>query len=307
MKITLGMWLCLFAVSSAFPSAYGESSKPDFSGTWHYGTLTPLERPDELGDKTHFTAEEAIEFARNFDANFRARVEQSVGEDKFVGADLWLDFGEAVEPDLRTSLITDPPNGKIPERTKQAQARREAFELRRSSFSGPEVLRTAERCIVGAVPIVRAPDNNYVSIVQTNDHLMMVREFAYSTRIVPLDSRPLPPGSIKLWNGASTGYWEDDVLVVVTKNFRDDNSPFGGGEHMVLTERFSLIGPDLISYEFVVDDPQSFSTPWVARSTLHRSDKRRYEYACHEGNLRSMQGILKGSRILEKENEASAR
>ena len=118
---------CLIFFSSTIMSVEAESSKPDFSGTWHYGTLTPLERPDELADNTHFTAEEALEFAASFDANFRARAEEFVGKDKFVGADLWLDFGSAVEPDLRTSLITDPPNGKLPERTTQSQDKRKEF------------------------------------------------------------------------------------------------------------------------------------------------------------------------------------
>ncbi len=290
----------LLGSSIAVQSAYGDSPKPDFTGTWHYGTLTPLQRPDELADKTHFTPEEALEFASSFDASFRARAEKFVGKDKFVGADLWLDFGAAVEPDLRTSLLTQPPNGKIPERTERAQEKREVFGHRRSTFSDPEVLRIGERCISERVPIVRAPDNNYVSIVQTDDHFVMVREFTYSTRIVPLDHGPLHPTHMKMWNGASSGFWQDDVLVVITKNFREDNVPFDGTEQLVLTERFSVIGPDQISYEFTIDDPATFATPWVARSTLQRSDKRRYEYACHEGNY-ALGGILRGARLLEKE------
>jgi hypothetical protein len=298
MREFLVILLAIVAVAG-FPKAFAqESVQPNFSGTWHFGSLTPLERPDELADQTHFKLSQATAFANNYDNKFRQDLGQSVGKE-FVGTDLWFEHGCSVEPDLRTSLIVDPPDGKIPKLTALAQAREDAFWSRRKLFSGPEVLDVSERCITDGVPILTGVDSNYMSILQNDDVFLMVREFINTRRIVHFDRLEPPPKHIRFWNGATIAHWQSDVLYLTTSNFRRDHSHFGSGSKMALTESFELTGPDQIRYEFTIHDEDSFTASWTARAYIHRTDKRRYEFACHEGNYRSMQGILKGSRTLE--------
>ena len=272
----------------------------DFSGTWHFGTMTPLERPEKYAEQSHFTEEQAREFVSGYDRAFREDLRRTEG-DEFVGTDLWLDFGAGVEPDLRTSLIIEPSNGRLPARTQEAQRREDRALQRRKSYSDPEVLDISERCIADMVPILSGPDNNYLSILQNDKTLVVIREFLNSTRIVQFDDENAAPAHIQMWNGISKGHWEGNELVVKTSNFRVDSGMFGAGPNAVLTERFLLTTPDQIRYEFTIDDPAVFMDAWTARTYMHRSNKRRYEFACHEGNYLIMRGILLGTRIQENE------
>ncbi len=272
-------------------------AEPDFSGTWHFGTLTPLERPARFKHQSHFSKDEASQFEAGYDKAFRDGLREASGG-AFVGTDLWLDFGDRVQPDLRTSLIIDPADGRIPSRTAAAAHRETRNGARRETFSDPEVLDVSERCIADLVPIVSGQDNNYMSILQTPQSILFAREFL-STRIVRLGDETDASADIRLWNGISRGKWEGAALVVVTTNFRDDAGLFGAGTGAVLHERFVLTAPDQILYEFTLTDPATFSRPWTARAYIHRATKKQYEFACHEGNYRTMQGILLGTRMQE--------
>ena len=271
---------------------------PDLNGFWDYGSMTPLERPEAFADKSHFTPEEARRFVADFD-QFVDEVFQEFEGDSFVGPDLWLEYGLGIEPDLRTSLIVDPPNGKLPDLTTASEARQAARREERMQYRGPEVLAAGERCIVGEIPpLIPAPDNNYMHLFQTPDHVAVLAEYINDARVVPLDGRPHIPAQVRQWLGDARAHWEGDTLVVETRRFRDILGFRNWGADMHLTERFTLIGPDAMSYEFTVDDPETFVTRWTARTTMHRTDKVVYEYACHEHNY-SMQGILGGARLKE--------
>ena len=272
---------------------------PDLNGFWNYGSLTPLERPEAFVDKSHFTPEEARAFVANFH-QYIDEVFKEIEGDNFVGQDLWLEFGVRLEPDLRTSLIVDPPNGKLPDMTAAGLAKMEARGTERMQYRGPEALAAGERCIVGETPpLMPAPDNNYMHLFQTPDHVAVLTEYINDVRVAPLDGRPHIPQHVRQWRGDARAHWEGDTLVVESERFRDVLGFRGWGSDMQLTERFTLTGPNTMSYEFTVDDPETFVTSWTARTTVHRTDKVVYEYACHEHNY-SMQGILRGARLQER-------
>ena len=298
MRPMLHLFAALFAWSAGAEPPRTPDGRPDFSGTWNYGSLTPLERPARFADKSHFTPQEAADFELNFSSYMEEHFRQLEG-DEFVGVDLWLNYGAGVEPDLRTSRIIDPPNGKLPELTPAGEERRGKGGVRRLSYAGPEVLSTTERCLSVPAAIHAAPDGNFLNILQNEDDLVISFEFADTTRIIPLDRPPFPAQDIRSLTGYSSGGWNGDVLEVETRNFRSEHSLEGSGPNMVLTERFSMEDPDLLRYEFTVDDPENFTAPWTVRTYLRRDHGVVYEYACHEGNMRNMQGILKGSRVME--------
>ena len=262
--------------------------------------MTPLERPVEFANQNHFTKEQAREFELGYDRAFRQSLQESDG-DGFVGTDLWLDFGSGVSPDLRTSLVIDPTNGLLPAKTKAAKDSETSTWQKRKTFNGPEVLDVSERCISDIVPILSGQDNNYLSIAQTDDSILISLEFLNGVRIVRLKDAIPPPESIRFWLGYSVGTWEGSDLVVQTTNFRMDSSLFGAGSNAHLSERFHFENPDLIRYDFTISDQDTFTRSWTARSYFTRTSKKRYEFACHEGNYRTMKGILLGSRILEQE------
>lgn len=271
---------------------------PDLQGTWSYATLTPLQRPAGLGDKAFYSPEEAAE------------IQASALEDPVdipgdpVG---WFDKGQ-VSPDLRTSLIVDPPDGRLP-LTGQAQqqlAARRAYEEEHLADSWLD--RTAwDRCIMyHGVPPVSTGYNNTFMIVQTPDHVAIYSETIHDVRIIPLDDIPPLPDNIRQWNGNSRGHWEGDTLVVETTNYSEKSElRFPSSEHTHAVERFTRVSEDLIDYEFTIEDPQVYTQPWRAVRPLPRLDDYIiYEYACHEGN-RSLYNLLRGARLLEEQARQS--
>ena len=205
---------------------------------------------------------------------------------------------------MRTSLIVDPPDGRIPPLTADGQARAAArAEARRlHPADGPEDRSLGERCLLfnAGPPMLSGPYNNYVQILQTRDHVVIHNEMIHDARVVPLDGRPHVPPSIRLLLGDSRGRWEGDALVVETTNFTNKTTVRGSGERLRLVERFTRTGPRTLLYEFTVDDPASFTKPWSAALPMTKTDDRLYEYACHEGNY-AMTGILRGSRAGEQQ------
>jgi len=203
---------------------------------------------------------------------------------------------------VRTSLIVDPADGRLPALTADAQARAAArAEARRlHPADGPEDRSLGERCVLfnAGPPMLSGPYNNYVQIVQTRDHVVIHNEMIHDARIVPLDGRPHLPSSVRLLLGDSRGRWEGDTLVVETTNFTNKTTVRGSGEGLRLVERFTRSGPSTLLYEFTVDDPASFTKPWSAVLPMTRTGDRLYEYACHEGNY-AMTGILRGARAGE--------
>ena len=291
--------------------------RPDLRGVWDFRTLTPLQRPTELADKGFFTEEEAAEFVSRQvrESNVDLKREKTVTPTQVVNGttdtvdlmwgynNFWFDFGTTVVETRRTSLVIDPPDGRIPQLTPVAQervARREA--LNRRIAEGPEDRSLGERCIVrpsAGPPIVPRAYNNNVQLFQTPGYLVILSEEIHDARIVPMDGRAHLPSHLRQWMGDSRGHWEGDTLVVETTNFNDEKYFLGAGQGMQLIERFARVDETTLNYEFTVSDPESFTRPWTAQIPMRKSLDPIYEYACHEGNY-GMEGTLRGARAVER-------
>jgi hypothetical protein len=279
--------------------------QPDLQGVWTNSTLTPLERPAELAGKAVLTEQEAADYVKRLlqrvntdrrDGGAQADVGRSYNE-------FWRDRGNDLA-DRRTSLIVDPPDGRIPPLTPEAQKRVDATRawMQAHSTDGPEGRSLAERCIQWATagpPMLPGPYNNDTQIVQGPGYVVILNEMIHDTRVIPLDGRPHVSSGIREWMGDSRGHWEGNTLLVDTTNFSSEYSFRGSDTNLHLTERFTRVSPDVIQYEFTVDDPTAFTKPWTARIPFNKTNERVYEYACHEGNY-ALTDILAGARAAEK-------
>jgi hypothetical protein len=279
--------------------------QPDLEGVWSNSTLTPLERPAEFAGKEFLTAQEAADYVRRLlqvntdrrDGGAQLDLGRSYNE-------FWRDRGNDLVADRRTSLITDPLDGRVPPLTPEAQKRVEATRawMVEHATDGPEGRSLAERCIVWTTagpPMLPGPYNNDVQIFQTPGYVVILNEMIHDARLIPLDGRPHASQDIRQWMGDSRGHWDGNTLVVDTTNFNSEYSFRGSDANLHLTERFTRLSPDMIQYEFTVDDPTAFTKPWSARIPLNRTADRVYEYACHEGNY-ALTDILAGARAAEK-------
>ena len=215
----------------------------------------------------------------------------------------WWDYGSELTEDRRTSLVIDPPSGRIPALTPAARERYNAIRAARARDPhGPEDRGVAERCILGfnaGPPYTPSAYNNNVHIFQTPGYAVLLIEMVNDARVVPLDGRPHLPEHMRLWRGDARGHFEGDTLVVESRNFTDKTSYRGSGRNMRLTERFTRVGPERIVYEYTVSDPESFTAAWTALIPMKRTDQPMFEYACHEGNY-SMFTMLEGARAAEQ-------
>ena len=283
---------------------------PDLQGVWDFRTLTPLERPRRLGDKAFLTTEEAAEreqaaFDRNLEAWEREARPAEAGENVGGYNNFWMDNGTRVIE--RTSLVIDPPNGRLPETTEAAQERGRNSP---SSFvvEFPESytdLSTYDRCILGfnaGPPITPAAYNQNVQIFQTQDHLVVLTEMVHTARVIPLQGQPHLDDGVRQWSGDSRGRWEGDTLVVETKNFDAMRGWRATTDNMTLVERFRRVDEGTLEYEFTVTDPETWTSAWTANLPMVRNDLPMFEYACHEGNY-SMPQMLGGARTLEEQSE----
>ena len=314
-RILVSIWIAVLI--SASGSAFGQAKKtwvmprtpdghPDLSGIWNTSTLTPLERPAEFAQKPVLSEQEAKDYeARLLRENNRDRRDGTAETD--VGRaynEFWYDRGSHIVASRRTSLIIDPPDGKIPALTPEAQKRQaDLAEYRRQhAGDGPEDFSLANRCILWATagpPMLPGAYNNNYQIVQTPGYVVILVEMIHDARIIPIDGGPHLPSGVHQWLGDSRGHWEGDTLVVETTNFNNKTNFRGAGENMKLTERFKRADANTISYEFTVNDPSSFSKPWTAQIPMNKTTDPVLEYACHEGNY-AMEGMLKGLRAEEK-------
>jgi hypothetical protein len=283
--------------------------QPDLEGIWSNGTLTPLERPRDLAGKEFLTEQEAAEREK------RLREELSTdrrdgGAEADVGRsynELWRERGKVLQ---RTSLIVDPPDGRLPPLTLEGQKRAAArAEDRRRR--GPDPADSwldrnlAERCLTRGAPKLPGGYNNNFLIVQSRGYVMILQEMIHEARIIPLDGRPHVDQNIRLWMGDSRGHWEGDTLVVDTTNYNDKiisnsfNCCPGSGSSLHVNERFRRVDANTIDYTYTVEDPTTYTRPWTASVPMERTDGPIYEYACHEGNY-ALPDILAGARAKEK-------
>ena len=272
-----------------------EWGDPDLQGIYNYATLTPVERPAAYASKPVLTEEEAAAYEQqNVDR-------QEANTTVTAGAD-WWDPGTRHLADRRTSLVVDPPSGRIPPLTPPAQAAARGRGRGAATTDGPEDLGLNVRCLqypTAGPPMLPGMYNVDVQIVQTKQYVVIVAEMIHDARIIPMDGRP--HGTLPQWMGDPRGHWEGATLVVDTVNLK---VPFrGSDEHLHLIERFTRTGVDTIDYRFTVDDPTVWTQPWTAAFPLRRTDLAMYEYACHEGNARSMIGTLETARYEESHPE----
>ena len=288
--------------------------QPDLQGVWANNDATPLERPAQFADKAVLSDAELADLQRRVaevldggDAVFGDDLIRSAlaGGTEFRSFD--RDTGNYDQQWLvarpvgnRTSLVIDPPDGRLPPLTPAAAARAQAQAAYRFAHpaDGPEDRSLSERCITYGLPNLLAGYNSYYEILQAPDHIVIHTEMIHEARIVPLDARPHVGGDIRLWHGDSRGRWEGDTLVIDTTNFSPTSHFRGAAENLHLVERFTRVDPETIHYDVTIDDPTTWTRPWTVRIRLQRTDERIFEYACHEGNL-GMEGILSGHRVEE--------
>jgi hypothetical protein len=284
--------------------------QPDLQGIWTNSTLTPLERPRELADKEFFTEQEAVEYEKlRRDQNNADNRSSNPEADLAIGYnDIWWERGTTIVPTRRTSLIVDPPDGRVPPLTPEAQAkaaaRAEARKLHPADSAEDRSL--ADRCIVrnGVPPMLPAGYNNYYQIFQNAGHVAILVEMVHDVRIIPLDGRPR--FGENQWLGVSRGRWEGQTLVVETTHFTDQTNFRGSGEKLRVVERFTRTDEETLLYQFTVEDPESFTRPWSAELWMKKTEGPLYEYACHEDNY-SMVNTLRNVRLEEKAAEDAGR
>ena len=281
---------------------------PDLQGVWDYRTITPLERPADLAGREFLTEEEAAGLERAaVDRAARLAEPSEVRTEPLpaggsVGAynDFWFDRGVNVVASRRTSLVVDPPDGRIPTLTPAGQQRAAARTAARARPAlSWEDRSLFERCLTRGLPRLPGGYNQNLQILQTPDHVVILYEMMRETRVIPLDGRPHLPAGVRLWHGDSRGRWEGDTLVVETTNFSPKNDFRGAAGGLRLVERFTRVDADTIDHRVTIADPATFLRSWTVAVPLRRTDAPMYEYACHEGNY-GMEGIMAGARADER-------
>lgn len=288
---------------------------PDLQGVWTNSTITPLERDTQYGDRRSLTESEATDLERR-----QARAVERGAAPSDLSRDLppagdgvggynnfWIDRGSkvaVVDGEKRSSLIVEPPNGRMPPLKADRRARfAGAAAVRGRNFDGPETRPLGERCLLAfgsssGPPMLPVLYNNHYQIVQNRDTVTILVEMVHDARIVRLNGQHLP-SSIRKWMGDSIGRFEGNTLIVETTNFTNKENFRGTTEDRKVTERFTRVAPDTIKYRVTIEDPAALSQPWTAEYPFRLTDDRIYEYACHEGNY-ALPGILAGAREEEK-------
>ena len=320
--VVVGMVVMLAASAVAQSDSGGLTphGDPDIQGIFTFRTITPLERPEGLADKATLTAEEAAVFESSertrlnrdlYDpesgapsAGYQSRAEGGV----LSYNEFWYERGVELTSDKRTSLITEPPDGRLPWR-EQSRADRARNRLNlRNGFADSYTDRSlSDRCLMGfnaGPPMTSGSYNNNVLILQAPGYVVIQNEMVHNARIIPIDGGD--HGTIKQWVGDSRGHWEGDTLVVETTNFHRETAARGSSEDTQLIERFRRLDADTVMYEFTFEDENHFTQPWTAAMPLRRTDGPLFEYACHEGNI-GMHGIMAGARNLDTQSVDATR
>jgi len=302
--------------------------RPDLQGVWANNNATPLERPKELAGRAYLTDEEVAAMKKKAAELYNGKGDASFGDDIFATVYASLKGSESGphkkgdqefdggtgdyssewivsrEWDNRTSLITDPPDGKMPPHTPEGKKRQEAAmaALMRPAAS-PADRMLSERCITYGSPQLLAGYQSYYQIFQTPDSVVIMTEMIHDARVIPLDGRPHLASNIHTWFGDSRGHWQGDTLVIDTTNYKAASFVPESSEKLHVIERLTRTGPETLKYEITIDDPDTWTKPWSLMIPLRHSPATVYEYACHEGNI-GMVGILAGARAEEKAEAA---
>jgi hypothetical protein len=320
-RIRSVIWLGLLAVGAAAPVAHAQTAgwpvsgiartadgRPDFEGVWHLATVTPLQRPDRFAGRPFMTDEEAKAFERQA---LRA-AEGGQGDQNGMGGlngppinEFWMERGglAIIAGRAPSSLVVDPPDGRIPPLTAEAQARQRQRAVSRGRFDSHADSSLSERCLrsaSGPPYLAGAPDANLIRITQAPDYIAIVQEKYHETRVIALTGGPRRSPAIRTWTGEARGHWDGDSLVVETAGFpRQLRLAIRFDENLRFVERFALVGPKTLVYEFTVDNPTYFTAPWTVRLPMTRTGEELFEFACHEGNY-SLTNMLRGARFEER-------
>jgi hypothetical protein len=306
--------------TKAWSPALTADGQPDLQGNWLNKSATPLERPKELEGRPVLTDAEVNELKRRADRLFKnGQNDYAAGDnlflavlanpDRYRSPTSTSNSDDMVERefDNRTSLIVDPPDGRIPPYTPAGQRRQAAgvaATLGKSIPAGPEDLTPSQRCITFGVPRLggtfSAGQYGYFQILQAPGYVVVFYEAIHDARIIPLDGRPHLPQHFRTWDGDSRGRWEGNTLVVDTANFSAKSNFMGSAENLHLVERFTIVAPNEIRYEIAIDDPTTWTKPWTAVVPFKRTEEKLYEFACHEGNAETEAGILSGAHAAAK-------
>jgi hypothetical protein len=299
--------------TKAYTPARTPDGQPDLQGFWTNSTYTPLERPEKV-TKEFYTPEEAA--AAEKVAAERETEQTTPG----TTADVHYDFTQfgldrsqsTFARNLRTSLIVDPPDGKIPPLTaegqKKAADRAAARRAQGGQYDAVQNMPIGSRCIIMAgagPPMMNAGYNSNYQIVQAPGYVMILTEMIHDARVIPLDGRPQPPAGARQWTGISRGRWDGNTLVVETTNFNGKNPFRGASENMKVTERFTRTSDDSIVYRFTIEDESTWAKPWTAEMPMKKTQGPIFEFACHETNY-GIANILAGAREDEKKAAAQA-
>jgi hypothetical protein len=313
-RLTPLVLLAALSLGRPFAAQPGKDSAPrrGFDGIWNSATATPLERPSALQDKAFFTPDEAAEWERQVAERNQEPPPEAAAKSTGTGTynTVYREFGTRTVKTLRTSIVIDPPDGRIPPLTAAAAAiKRRRVEAMRTG-ENVEDLGLQDQCLafltVGPPMLPYSYNSNY-QIIQTRDAFVVHAEMMHDARIIHLDGRSHLPPAIRLWLGDSIGHWEGSTLVVDTTNFNDAGGfygdaggNFGWDRNLHVIERFSLLDPETLLYRFEIDDPTAFVRPWKGELTMARSPGPMYEYACHEANY-SLTNLLRGYRATERD------
>ena len=299
-------------------TAWGD---PDLNGVWDFRTLTPFERPEDLADQEFFTEEEAAQFEANRLAEFEVRDDQEPADIVGNYNQFWFDPGDQVSATNQTSLVIDPPSGRVPALVSVAQAKVDALREHREGIDPHAPTyggfvddlgggMFAVRCILGfnsGPPMTPGGYNQNVQLFQTPAHVVLLNEMVHSSRVIPLDGREHISDNVRQWMGDSRGHWEGNTLVVETTNFLRETS-FRNGvttSDLKLVEKFTRTDAGTLLYDVTVEDPNTWSRPWSYRIPMRANDMPIFEYACHEGNY-GLENILAGAREKEAAMDAAA-
>ena len=299
----------LLAADEARRVARLPDGHPDLQGTWDFRSATPLERPARFQGREFMTPDEVVEYERLALAREDGRPPDDARsvEEQSVHPVWWLDYGKKVVKTARTSLVVDPPDGKIPPQTAEARDRlaaRRAAARTHGPADSYENRSIFERCLTRGLPeqLLPGPYNNNLQIVQTPQYIVLTTEMIHEARVVPMDGRPHAAAAIRSWTGDPRGRWEGDTLVVESTNFSEKSNFRGSRAGLHLVERFRRLDEQTLEYSFTVEDPSTWTRPWTVQFPMVRSTGDMYEYACHEGNY-GLQNILKAARSSDRNPE----
>ncbi|MGE3179601.1 MAG: hypothetical protein AB7O32_19160 [Vicinamibacterales bacterium] len=290
---------------------------PDLSGVWANNDATPLERPDAFKGRAILTDGEVEALKKRAGELFNGETDAAFGDSVYLAViqegkgfkstdttgnynHFWIVDREF---DNRTSVISEPADGKLPALTAQAKGElaKDAEYKKAHPADGPEDLTLRHRCITYGAPRLEAGYNSYFQIFQSKDVVAIGQEMIHDVRIIPTDGRPQVSNNIRQWLGSSRGHWEGDTLVVETSNYNAKTQMRNlSSADMKVTERFTRVGPKTLQWDVTVNDPANYAKPWTATVMLRHSAEPIFEMACHEGN-EALAGALAGERNLERE------